>query len=406
MIKPSRDLICLPFFFIIGAQKAGTTALFSYMLKSENVLPPRRKELHFFDRGGQTSKRKGSEKAHSGMLQSYASRLHPNKDPVKQLSVDPTPSYVLTSRAAESLRLWLPQAKAILLVREPVSRAFSEYQMVVRRRANWDFLLDEVDKNAGHVYGCIQKMVEVFPESRIAERSKIRNPNKDSGELKACLPESVQDAAFEHRLLRFLEGSIRDKQQLVKLFVTSNSDTRVHLNRSFQADEKLRHNFEKRVKDEMHDLERCTEEGAINPRCSTTGRTSDIESGGHLFRGLYGQQIRQWLQSFPPNQLHIVPHSQFLKDSLRVVSSVSDFIGIRPFLSQPLSAAELDDNINRRFPEFWKEGWLINGTGTYEPLSGQLKVELLRFFEPFNQDLAELLRSTFQWPAEAAANPF
>lgn len=69
------------------------------------------------------------------MLQSYASRLHPNKDPVKQLSVDPTPSYVLTSRAAESLRLWLPQAKAILLVREPVSRAFSEYQMVVRRRA-------------------------------------------------------------------------------------------------------------------------------------------------------------------------------------------------------------------------------------------------------------------------------
>ena len=41
---------CLPRVIIAGAQKSGTTALFGYLLMHPQFAPPRRKEVHSFDK--------------------------------------------------------------------------------------------------------------------------------------------------------------------------------------------------------------------------------------------------------------------------------------------------------------------------------------------------------------------
>ena len=51
------QLRCLPHAIIIGAQKAGTTALFGHFLLRPDFVPPDRKETHYFD--GQYKETKG-----------------------------------------------------------------------------------------------------------------------------------------------------------------------------------------------------------------------------------------------------------------------------------------------------------------------------------------------------------
>ncbi len=46
---PTAILRGLPDFIIVGAQKAGTTAFYSYLIQHPTVLPALKKEIHFFD---------------------------------------------------------------------------------------------------------------------------------------------------------------------------------------------------------------------------------------------------------------------------------------------------------------------------------------------------------------------
>src|SRR2546421_10257710 len=45
----TSSLRLLPDFVIIGAQKGGTTSLYSYLIEHPNIIAARMKEVHFFD---------------------------------------------------------------------------------------------------------------------------------------------------------------------------------------------------------------------------------------------------------------------------------------------------------------------------------------------------------------------
>src|SRR4051812_9675260 len=47
--RASADLRALPDFVIIGAQKAGTTSLWRYLVEHPMIVGPAEKEIHFFD---------------------------------------------------------------------------------------------------------------------------------------------------------------------------------------------------------------------------------------------------------------------------------------------------------------------------------------------------------------------
>ena len=105
----------LPDFVIVGAQKAGTSSLFAHLAALDGVGAPERKEVHFFDR----DYREG--------VDWYAARF-----PASSLCGEATPYYLFHPLAIERMQAVIPDAKVIVLLRDPRARAVSHYWHEVR----------------------------------------------------------------------------------------------------------------------------------------------------------------------------------------------------------------------------------------------------------------------------------
>jgi len=115
----SCPIFCeLPDFIIIGAQKGGTTSLFSYIAEHPNVAT-KVKEMHFFD----VHYKKG--------IEWYKTRF-PSKTNKKFLVGEATPSYLFHTDVPRKVARHCPNVKLIILLRNPIERAFSAYKMHVR----------------------------------------------------------------------------------------------------------------------------------------------------------------------------------------------------------------------------------------------------------------------------------
>jgi sulfotransferase family protein len=103
----------LPDFLILGAQKAGTTALYAYLRWHPQITGPSFKEVSFFDR----------HYAHGERW--YRAHL-----PIRRSGLvgEASPSYLFHPLAPERVGRMVPPAKLIALLRNPVDRAFSHYQ--------------------------------------------------------------------------------------------------------------------------------------------------------------------------------------------------------------------------------------------------------------------------------------
>eukprot|EP00736_Rhodelphis_marinus_P012084 Rmarinus@m.10136 len=120
---------CLPSFYLIGAQKSGTTSIFARFLRHPNINPPKMKECHFLDRY------KGIEAIDSRGMAAYLD-CFPEIDKTRarySITFDGTPAYYLSVPAAELLQQFSPTVPLLLLLRNPTERAYSEYNMKVRR---------------------------------------------------------------------------------------------------------------------------------------------------------------------------------------------------------------------------------------------------------------------------------
>jgi hypothetical protein len=104
----------LPDFLIIGAQKAGTTSLHTYLCEHSCVPAAAKKEVHFFD-----------HEFHRG-TDWYRAHFQRYKG-VSTLSGESTPYYLFHPLAPERAAEVLPDCKLIVLLRNPVDRAFSQH---------------------------------------------------------------------------------------------------------------------------------------------------------------------------------------------------------------------------------------------------------------------------------------
>ncbi|MEM8586117.1 MAG: sulfotransferase domain-containing protein, partial [Bacteroidota bacterium] len=111
----------LPDFLVIGVRKGGTTSMFHYLDQHSKIKGASRKEIHFF------------------------SLHHREKDWYRQffpfqgtagLCFEATPAYLFHPMAAKRIANDLPDVKMILLLRDPIDRAFSNYKMNVE--LGWD----------------------------------------------------------------------------------------------------------------------------------------------------------------------------------------------------------------------------------------------------------------------------
>jgi hypothetical protein len=122
----------LPDFVIIGTQRGGTTSLYRYLTEHPDVGPAFRKEVHFFDR----YYKKG--------IDWYLAHF-----PVRgeaPLVGEACPYYLFHPDVPKRVREAVPHAKFIALLRNPVDRAYSNYQMKVKRGIETLSFEDAIDK--------------------------------------------------------------------------------------------------------------------------------------------------------------------------------------------------------------------------------------------------------------------
>jgi len=129
--------LVLPNFVIIGAAKAGTTALYWYLAEHPAVFMSPVKETNYFAYGLDGAGRLlyGNPEVHRFPVKSLAEyeALFAGADRAAAIG-EASPLYLECPQAAGRIRELIPGARIICSLRHPVDRAYSDYQMFLRRR--------------------------------------------------------------------------------------------------------------------------------------------------------------------------------------------------------------------------------------------------------------------------------
>jgi hypothetical protein len=127
----------LPNFIVIGAAKAGTTALYWYLAEHPQVFMSPVKETNFFGYGVDPEGRLlyGDPDVHRFPVRTLDDYRQLFKGAGDAVGVgEASPIYLECPQAAARIRALLPNARLICTLRHPVDRAYSDYQMYLRRR--------------------------------------------------------------------------------------------------------------------------------------------------------------------------------------------------------------------------------------------------------------------------------
>lgn len=118
----SEDRV-LPNFLIIGAQKSGTTSLYSYLSQHPEIKRSYEKEVHFFDGGVDPS-----EDSFAKGDRWYRSHFPLQRDISEGQKVfEASPLYLFNPLAPRRIYDLIPEVKLIAVLRNPVDRAISHY---------------------------------------------------------------------------------------------------------------------------------------------------------------------------------------------------------------------------------------------------------------------------------------
>lgn len=196
-----------PNLFIVGAMKAGTTTLHSWLSGHPHVYMPPVKEPNFFSKDlwsisphialgtDELVRRAFQHPIHSALIADE--RLYETLYP-KGLSGycylgDTSPSYLRSEIAAKEIREKSPDAKIVIITRDPIERAWSHFlmernearvpedfsEMIEQERRAYDACqrTQHGILESGLYFRCISRYLEAFSPSRvlILDQSELRN---------------------------------------------------------------------------------------------------------------------------------------------------------------------------------------------------------------------------------------
>lgn len=113
----------VPGFLIIGAQKAGTSSLFKYLMRHGGYLRPLLKDIYYFD----NNHHRGREWYLSFFPSLEARRRQAEATGFPVITGEGATYYLLHPLAPQRVRAAFPDMKLIVLLRDPVERALSHY---------------------------------------------------------------------------------------------------------------------------------------------------------------------------------------------------------------------------------------------------------------------------------------
>lgn len=140
-------------FVVAGAQKSGTTALNYYLKRHPQIALPRKKELHFFD----------NDELFERAPPSYET-LHNMFPKVRRDSIagENTPIYLYWKPALPRIRDYNPDIKLIIILRNPIARAFSQWNMQRHRGIEPLDFLDAVHAEPRRIAEAAPKQLRKF----------------------------------------------------------------------------------------------------------------------------------------------------------------------------------------------------------------------------------------------------
>jgi len=143
MFRTKRRKIDRLDFILAGAQKSGTTALHYFLSRHPDIAMGDQQEIHFFDDDALFVSEPDYEQLHK-----HYPLLAPST-----LAGDCTPSYIYHEPAAERIWKYNPEIKLLIILRNPVDRAFAHWNMQrYRGREPLDFF-DAVREEKTRVAG-------------------------------------------------------------------------------------------------------------------------------------------------------------------------------------------------------------------------------------------------------------
>ena len=144
----------LPDFYIIGFVKCGTTSLYEYLISHPNVHPPKGKEIDYFDRlysrGINWYKMGFPLKFHRFIMTKILQK--------KFITGEATPRYIENPHAPQRIKQVTPHAKFIILLRNPITRAFSQHNMNLKNDYEYRNFEDALNHETERIEGRLQKM--------------------------------------------------------------------------------------------------------------------------------------------------------------------------------------------------------------------------------------------------------
>lgn len=184
----------LPSVIIIGTPKSGTTFLFDLMSQHPGLMPARIKEPHYFDKNYS----KGEQ---------YYRGMFPLKSDARTC-FEASVNYFYSEAAANRIKNDLPNCKVLLLLRDPIQRCYSHYQMNKKDLKTQTF--SEVISEQNHeniIYGFVEKSFyskyfefwsNLFNETNflaIKSEDLFENPQEKMGQIVQFL--GIEQYAFQ-----------------------------------------------------------------------------------------------------------------------------------------------------------------------------------------------------------------
>lgn len=176
-----------PDFFVVGAAKAGTTAIYNWLSVHEEVFVPMVKEPGFFaykNRRAQPRKGPFDPKYCAQITTSERDYRSLYKTAGQRLCGDVSPVYLLDENAPAEIYTARQDARIIMVLRNPVERAFSQFMHHIRdgleESPTFEEALKKEDQRLrdgwswghgyathGHYLAQVQRFFERFPRHQI-----------------------------------------------------------------------------------------------------------------------------------------------------------------------------------------------------------------------------------------------
>jgi hypothetical protein len=194
-----------PNFFLVGAAKAGTTSVYEYLSQCPDIFFPKIKEPHFF-----TGVRPASErKFYIDAVTKRAEYLRLfRKAGNRRVIGDASPSYLWHPEVPRRIHDVAPEASILIILRDPVERAYSHYLMDYREGVQhlpfYEALLEDINR-AEKGWGVSWLYFELGLYARQIERY-----------LAVFKPEQVKILLFDD-LIRDIRGTLKEVVQFLKL---------------------------------------------------------------------------------------------------------------------------------------------------------------------------------------------